>query len=59
MEQPAVPPAPSASTPPSSPAEQDRVLAAIAASIERLDELGLADELGRPTVEPASAFRWP
>jgi hypothetical protein len=38
--------------------EQDRAFAAIVRSIERLDELGLADDRGHPTVEPASAFRW-
>jgi hypothetical protein len=40
------------------PDEQDRAFAAIVATVERLDELGLADEHGRAVVEPASAFHW-
>jgi hypothetical protein len=32
-------------------------LEALAAGIERLDELGLRDELGRAAVEPAATFR--
>ncbi len=40
------------------PDEQDRAFAAIVASIERLDDLGLLDERGRAVVEPASAFHW-
>jgi len=32
-------------------------LEALAAGIERLDELGLRDELGRVAVEPAATFR--
>jgi hypothetical protein len=39
--------------------EQDRAFAALAESVERLDELGLADERGRVVVEPASAYHWP
>ena len=46
----------SASTP--SEGEQDPAFAAIIATVERLDELGLADEHGRATVEPASTFTW-
>jgi hypothetical protein len=38
--------------------DQDRAFAAIVASIEGLDNLGLADDRGRAAVEPASAFRW-
>jgi hypothetical protein len=38
--------------------EQDRAFAAIVASIERLDDLGLLDAHGRAVVEPASAFHW-
>jgi hypothetical protein len=38
--------------------EQDRAFAAIIATVERLDELPLADEDGRAIVEPASAFHW-
>ena len=51
---------PASSPPATGPAtdEQDPALAAIAASIERLDELGLRDDLGRVVVEPASTFRW-
>jgi hypothetical protein len=49
MEQPAA-------TPPA--AEQDRAFEALVASVERLDELALADEQGRAIVEPASAFHW-
>jgi hypothetical protein len=46
-----------ASTP--TPADEEaRVNAAVDAAIERLEELGLRDELGRVVVEPAAAFRW-
>jgi hypothetical protein len=38
--------------------ERERAVQALAANIERLDELGLRDELGRALVEPASTFRW-
>jgi hypothetical protein len=38
--------------------EQDSAFAAIVASIERLDDLGLLDERGRTVGEPASAFHW-
>jgi hypothetical protein len=40
------------------PDEQDRAFAAIVASIDRLDDLGLLDEHGRAIGEPASAFHW-
>jgi hypothetical protein len=48
------------STPATDPAveERERAVQALAASIERLDELGLRDALGRPIVEPASTFHW-
>jgi hypothetical protein len=48
------------STPVPDPAveERERAVQALAASIERLDELGLRDELGRAVVEPASTFHW-
>ena len=52
MEQSAATPAPGASE------EQDRAFAAIIATVERLDELGLAAEDGRAVVEPASTFHW-
>ncbi len=52
MEQPATTPAPGAAE------EQDRAFAAIVATVERLDELGLAAEDGRAAVEPASTFTW-
>jgi hypothetical protein len=38
--------------------EQDRAFAAIIATVERLDELGLAAEDGRAVIEPASTFTW-
>lgn len=38
--------------------EQDRAFAAIIATVERLDDLRLADEDGRAVIEPASAFHW-
>ena len=44
-------------TPPAT-SEQDPAFAAIIATVERLDELGLADEDGRAMVEPASIFHW-
>ena len=37
--------------------EQDRAFEALVESIERLDELGLRDDLGRVVVEPASVFQ--
>jgi hypothetical protein len=48
------------STPATDPAveERERAIAVLAASIDRLDELGLRDELGRAVVEPASTFHW-
>ena len=52
MEQSAETPAPGADQ------EQDRAFAAIIATVERLDELGLAAEDGRAVVEPASTFHW-
>jgi hypothetical protein len=54
MEQPSSPP-----PPPTDPTggDQDRAFAAVAASIESLDELGLYDELGRVVVEPSTTFR--
>lgn len=39
--------------------EFDAAHAAMRATIERLDSLGLNDEHGRATVEPASVFQWP
>ncbi len=38
--------------------ERERAVQSLAANIERLDELGLRDELGRAIVEPSSTFRW-
>jgi hypothetical protein len=38
--------------------EQDPAFVALVRAIERLDDLGLADEWGRAAVEPASAFHW-
>lgn len=52
MEQPASQPAPGAAE------EQDRAFAAIVATVERLDELGIWAEDGRAVVEPASTFSW-
>ena len=52
MEQSAATPAPSAAE------EQDRAFAALVASVERLDELGLTAEDGRAAIEPASTFHW-
>ena len=37
---------------------EDPAFGALVAAIDRLDDLGLADELGRPIVEPASTFHW-
>ena len=49
----------SAATPAPGAAEQeDRAFAAIIATVERLDELGLTAEDGRALVEPASTFHW-
>jgi hypothetical protein len=56
MEQPTTPPSSSPSTDPTG-GDQDRAFAALAASIERLEELGLHDERGRVVVEPAMTFR--
>ena len=36
----------------------DPAFAALVAAIDRLDDLGLADEQGRLLVEPASTFHW-
>jgi hypothetical protein len=36
----------------------DPAFAALVATVERLDDLGLADEQGRLLVEPASTFQW-
>jgi len=36
--------------------DEDRAFAAISASVERLDELGLATETGLVAVEPATTF---
>jgi len=49
-----------ADQPASNPDNDDleRAVATMAEAIERLDELGLADERGRVIVEPASAFHW-
>jgi hypothetical protein len=55
MEQASSPPPPPSSTDPTG-GDQDRAFAALAASIERLDELGLRDDLGRVVVEPAMTF---
>ena len=52
MEQSAATPAPGAAE------QEDRAFAAIIATVERLDELGLAAEDGRAVVEPASTFNW-
>ena len=52
MEQSAATPAPGAAE------QEDRAFAAIIATVERLDELGLAAEDGRAVVEPASTFHW-
>ena len=53
MEQSAATPAPGAGE-----GQEDRAFAAIVATVERLDELGLAAEDGRAVVEPASTFHW-
>lgn len=58
MEQPAASSGAGAPASPPAAADQDRVFAAIVASIERLDELGLCTERGVVAVEPASAFHW-
>ena len=39
-------------------AEQDRTFAAIVATVERLDGLGIWAEDGRAVTEPASTFTW-
>ncbi len=58
MEQPAAPPPSmgSAGLPSATDAGEDRAFVAVVASVERLDELGLADERGLATVEPATTF---
>jgi hypothetical protein len=56
MEQPTTPPPSSPATDPTG-GDQDRAFAALAASIERLEALGLHDALGRVVVEPAVTFR--
>ena len=57
MEQPAgSPSAGSAELPSATDAGEDRAFAAVVASVERLDALGLADERGLATVEPATTF---
>jgi hypothetical protein len=38
--------------------DQDPAFVALVRAIERLDELGLADEDGRAVVEPASTSTW-
>jgi hypothetical protein len=38
--------------------DADQAFAAIVASIDGLDALGLKDERGRAIVEPASVFHW-
>jgi hypothetical protein len=39
-------------------AAEDPAFAAIIATVERLDELGLAADDGRAVIEPASTFTW-
>ena len=58
MEQSAAPQSPtgSAGLPSATDAGEDRAFAAVVASVERLDALGLADERGLATVEPATTF---
>lgn len=58
MEQPAAEPPStgSASLPSATDAGEDRAFAAVVATVERLDTLGLADERGLTTVEPAITF---
>ena len=57
MEQPVAPtPAGSAGLPGATDVGKDRAFAAVVASIERLDLLGLADERGLAHVEPATTF---
>ncbi len=55
---PAAGPSASGSTglPSATDAGEDRAFAAILASVERLDALGLADERGLVLVEPATTF---
>jgi hypothetical protein len=36
----------------------DPAFTALVAAIDRLDDLGLADERGRLLVEPSSTFQW-
>jgi hypothetical protein len=38
--------------------DEDRAFAAIINTVERLDELKLADDDGRAAIEPASTFTW-
>ena len=46
----------SAGLPSGTEAGEDRAFAAVVASVERLDALGLADERGLVVVEPATTF---
>ena len=57
MEQPAPPlSTDSVGLPSATDAGEDRAFVAVVASVERVDELGLADERGLATVEPATTF---
>ena len=57
MEQPAPASATGAAGLPSATdAGEDRAFAAVVATVERLDELGLADDCGLASVEPATTF---
>ena len=58
MEQPAAPQPStgSAGLPSPTDAGEDRAFAAVVASVERLDGLGLTDERGLAAVEPATTF---
>ena len=57
MEQPVAPtPAGAPTVPSANDAGEDRAFAAVVASVERLDLLGLADERGLAHVEPATTF---
>jgi hypothetical protein len=58
MEQAATPPDDSPISAPTSD-EFDAAHAAMRATIERLESLGINDEHGRAVVEPASVFHWP
>ena len=46
-----------AGLPSASDSDEYRAFAAVVASVERLDALGLATEAGLATVEPATTFR--